>query len=348
MSSAVHIRESQIEDILVMYPEIAAHLLHAPADITPIARQKWLPSGGRLDIVYVSGSKFLLVELKVESYKPQFLNQVITYRHDLLALQAAKEFPQGEIEAFLLVPKIDKTYLTSCAEKKVIAIEYSPDEVLAAFHERMSTTTKFLSLKPVDHGIWNIHLISKMLWLLDHGTPVSDLNTELKLAARTLSNRIRFAFDLHLVNGVSGRLQLTDRGREYVAAHDKDVGFDKLSEGQAQVLRDLIVKSPYLSPAIFGIYSVVDSVFTLARNTYPVLQEILLPFYRDAVGKHFEWQTPKAMLHGVRMYSNYAIDLGLLGKVGDKFYLTPSGTQFILLLQLHKSINVIDAIRLLK
>ncbi len=45
------------------------------------------------------------------------------------------------------------------------------------------------------------------------------------------------------------------------------------------------------------------------------------------------------------MYSNYAIELGLLGRVNNRFYLTPAGSGFILLLQLHKSVNFVDAMR---
>jgi hypothetical protein len=44
------------------------------------------------------------------------------------------------------------------------------------------------------------------------------------------------------------------------------------------------------------------------------------------------------------MYSNYAIELGLLGRSGDTFYLTPDGIRFILLLQLHKSLKMIDVV----
>jgi len=36
--------------------------------------------------------------------------------------------------------------------------------------------------------------------------------------------------------------------------------------------------------------------------------------------------------------------LGLIGRIGDKFYITPDGVKFILLLQLHKSIKIVDAL----
>ena len=121
---------------------------------------------------------------------------------------------------------------------------------------------------------------------------------------------------------------------------------DHVSEDQAGVLRDFIVEDPFASTTVLGIYSIVESVFTLSRNTYPVPSAMVMPFFRDATGKHFEWSQQKSVYNGTHMYSNYAIDLGLLGRSGDALYLTPDGVRFILLLQLHKSLKLIDVVNL--
>ena len=71
---------------------------------------------------------------------------------------------------------------------------------------------------------------------------------------------------------------------------------------------------------------------------------MIMNYFRESSGKHFEWSTRKTTLDGNKMYSNYATELGLIGRVGDKFYITPDGISFILLLQLHKTIKVIDAL----
>ncbi len=114
MPTNLHIRESQIEDILVMYPEIAARILGENSDIIPIVRQKPLPSGGRLDVVYLAGNRFLLVELKVEAFAPAFLLQILNYQQDLISLQKLNQFPAGTIEAFLLVPAIQEAQRKIC------------------------------------------------------------------------------------------------------------------------------------------------------------------------------------------------------------------------------------------
>lgn len=348
MSTELHIRESQIEDILVMYPEIAARIMGENSDITPVVRQKSLPSGGRLDVVYIAGNRFLLVELKVEAFVSAFLNQILEYQKDLASLQTLNQFPAGVIQPFLLVPAIHDAQRKTCESAGVKVIMYSPPQVLEAFHERMRGTTSFLSLKPVDHGIWNLGLLSRPLLLLSQGKTPSQISDELQIERKTLNNRFRLAKDLTLLRGATQKVSLSELGEEFVRKIDPQTGLDSISDGQADLLRDFIARSPFDSPAIFGIYSMVDAVWALSRNTYPVGIDLLSPYFRDTIGKNFDWKTDKALSNGVRMYSNYAIELGLLGRVNNMFYLTPAGSGFILLLQLHKSVNFVDAMRAYK
>jgi hypothetical protein len=42
------------------------------------------------------------------------------------------------------------------------------------------------------------------------------------------------------------------------------------------------------------------------------------------------------------MYSNYAIDLGLMAKTDNNVYLTPDGFKFVIQLQLHKSLKLMN------
>ena len=135
-------------------------------------------------------------------------------------------------------------------------------------------------------------------------------------------------------------------GREFTALANLLGSPLQLTEEQAQCLRNFIIKDPFITPTIFGIYTMVDVVFTLSRNGYPIPRELALTFFRETCGKIFEWASPTTARHGMRMYSNYAAELGLLGTVGRNLYLTPDGLRFILLLQLHKSIKMIDVLNL--
>jgi len=67
-------------------------------------------------------------------------------------------------------------------------------------------------------------------------------------------------------------------------------------------------------------------------------------YFRESSGKHFDWSTEKTTLDGSKMYSNYATELGLIGRIGEKLYITPDGIRFVLLLQLHKAIKMVDAL----
>ncbi len=106
------------------------------------------------------------------------------------------------------------------------------------------------------------------------------------------------------------------------------------------------MQNPYESPVVLGIAAIVEAVFTLAKNTYPVPMSHLVEYFTYQAGKHFDWQTKKARYSGTRMYSNYAVDLGLLARSGETVYYTPEGYRFTIQMQMHKSLKMMDALDL--
>jgi len=337
------VRESQVEDILATYTDLAQRILGRPEPVSLLARQMDVPSG-RLDLLYVSGQQLLVVELKVEDATPTFVSQVAGYAADLRAMQAEGRLASGPLVAVLLCPFFNDETKRLCAESDVQPVEYAPEEVLGEFFRRLKALSKFIGLRPSDHGIWSIHLIHRALYRLHRGPAnPKEVAHEVNLAPNTVSNQLRFAGELGL-SEQTGRLhQLTALGRRYIEERDPDSPWTHLSDGQAATLRESIVKNPFASPVVFGIYSLVETVFNLARNTYPVDRKLVIQHFRDATGKLFDWAADKSAYHGTRMYSNYGIELGLLGRTGDALYLTPAGLRFILLLQLHRSLQLIDA-----
>jgi len=107
------------------------------------------------------------------------------------------------------------------------------------------------------------------------------------------------------------------------------------------------MQNPFESSVILGIASVVEAVFALAKNTYPVPMPQLIEYFSYHAGKHFDWQTRKARYNATRMYSNYAADLGLLAKSGESVYITPEGFRFTVQMQLHKSLKMMDSMSFL-
>ncbi|MGB2694389.1 MAG: hypothetical protein WBD55_04280 [Dehalococcoidia bacterium] len=347
MAESVQIRESQVEDVLASFPHVAQQVLGLDEAPRLIARQMAIPSG-RLDLLYATGQTLTLVELKVETARYEFITQIDHYRNDLKELQSQEKLVAAPIEAVLLCPDFPSDVAKATKEAGVEPITYSPEYVMAEFFRSLRPLAELIELRPTDLGLWNIHLIHRALYALDLVATTKAIGARINLSEKTVANHLRLAIELKLVDREKRRFALTRLGRQYVAARNPDMPPSYISEAQADVLRNFIVKDPFASPTIFGIYSMVEVIFTLARNGYPVSRELVISHFREATGKRFEWSEPKTAYHGTRMYSNYAIELGLLGRSGDSLYLTPDGIRFILLLQLHKSLKMIDVVGLVQ
>lgn len=164
---------------------------------------------------------------------------------------------------------------------------------------------------------------------------------------RTLYNKIKFANELRLIEWKpnSDSIALSKFGHEYVDRKD-EIFPEGLSEAQSELMRKFVMQNPYESPIVLGIASIVESVFFLSKNTYPVPMSHLLQYFTYYAGKYFDWQTKKAKYNATRMYANYAVDLGLLAKSGDNIYLTPEGIRFTIQMQMHKSLKMMDSLKL--
>lgn len=342
----MEIRESQIEDVLVSAATLTRNILGLEDEPRLLVRQMIIPSG-RLDLLYTYQTKLLLIELKVTGFKQSFLKQVLDYKTDLLEYQKRKKLVQGEIEAYVLCPFATQAQKNLAAEKGVTLTTYQPAEVLEFFYRHFKPIAAFTEIKPIDIGIWNLHLIHEFIYLLDETNSVKELNGFVGGSEKTLYNKIKFATELRLVNWLpNGKtVSLSKLGEEYVRCKDNLLP-NRLSEAQVELLRKLVVQNPYESSIVLGIASVVESVFALSKNVYPVLMKQLQQYFTAYAGKLYDWQTEKAKFSATRMYSNYAIDLGLLAKTGDAIYLTPEGFRFTIQMQMHKSLRMMESLKI--
>ncbi|MDM8532353.1 hypothetical protein QUF63_14355 [Anaerolineales bacterium HSG25] len=80
----------------------------------------------------------------------------------------------------------------------------------------------------------------------------------------------------------------------------------------------------------------------LAKSLYPVPREIIQDYFVKSVGKTKTWKTEKARKTASDIFSNYACELELLADINNHFYIAPKGIQAILLLQLNRSIKLIE------
>ena len=341
------IRESQIEDVLATYPDITKEILGISEDLTLLSRQKILPSGNKLDLLFVAGTRLKLLELKVEAFQVKFVEQTVQYKNELLKLQAKNKLVKGAVEAYLLCPLITEKQKEMCRLEGIEGIQYSPEFVLESFFSRLKNLAGFITMKPADHGLWNLRLLNRLLYRMEQIQTKKTLANKTGLSESTVGSYLRFAEEMQLVTKRNrNKYTLTQLGKKYVWNKDPKAPEDHISEEQAMVMQDFIIKDPFASRAIYGIYTIVESVFTLSKNTYPVPLNLVINYFRESSGKFFEWASKKAALDGTKMYSNYVTELGLIGRIGDKFYITPNGVRFILLLQLHKTIKTVDALRI--
>jgi hypothetical protein len=339
----MEIKESQIEDILTASPELAKTILKLDDEPKFLGRQIIIPSG-RLDMLYAYNTELLLVELKITSFHAKFIPQILNYKNDLLNFQQEGKLIKGDIIPFLILPRIDKNNLRTVEKNGIRCYEYNPEDILKYFYsEKLKPITSFIELKPIDVGIWNIHLINKFIFELQDTNSVKELQDRYNGASKTLYNKIKFASELGLVIWMPNRdyIELSELGKEYVMSADKRF-LMRLSDTQINLLRNYVMQNPYSSSIVLGIASLIESVFALSRNTYPVPLSQLIDYFTYYSGKIYDWKTAKAKFNGTKMYSNYAVDLGLLAKNDERVYLTPDGFKFVIQMQLHKSIKLMN------
>ena len=343
----MEIREKQIEDILVSSPALVQKTFGLDEEPRLIGRQIIVPSG-RLDMLYTYKKDLFLIELKVASFQKRFIKQVLDYKKDLNQFQKQGKLISGEIIPFLLIPHTSKNNRDIIEAKGIVLQEYNPEEILDFYYsERLRPITTFSELKPVDVGIWNIHLINKFIYHLVETNSISELLSIVGGSSKTLYNKIRFSNELGLLNWSKkgDYIALTKMGEQYISAKDKYLD-DTLSENQVKLIKEYVIQNPYESCINLGIASMVECVFTLSKTSYPVPLEQLEDYFTVYSGKSLEWHTPRAKMYGAKMYSNYAIDLGLLAKNDASVYLTPEGFKFVIQMQLHKSLKLMNYLNL--
>lgn len=310
----MEVLESQIEDVLVSSPVLLQSILNLEDEPRLLVRQMIIPSG-RLDLLLACQTNLLLVELKVVAFQNNFIKQVLDYKHDLLAYQESGKLLRGEVRPYLLCVNANETQKKTAASSGVICLDYNPEQVLQHFYMTLRPIAYFVEVKPIDIGIWNLHLVHDFIYLLEETNSVSQLRKLVAYSQKTLYNKIKFASELRLIEWSPNNdaISLSSLGREYVNQKDSILP-NRLSLAQIELLRKLVMHNPYESPVILGIASIVEATFALAKNTYPVPMSQLVEYFSYYAGKHFDWKTKKAKYSATRMYSNYAVDLELIRK----------------------------------
>jgi len=346
----INISEGQIEDALVANLTYLANLLKQPLDLKLINRQMRLKSGReRIDLLLSSQNYLCLIELKVVSFSKRWLKQIKSYRDELVNLQKIDKLIAGEIICYLLVTKASDKDVDLSKESNINIIVYEPIEVLKEFYKNLSTSIPFLKIKPNDYGVFSLGLINRALNQLKQGkTSQVEISKAIDLSKQSVHNHLKVAKEFGLVRERDKKFYFTDIGDQYVQYINENNDFKKLSKRQIGILKQVVGNDPFYSSTVFGIYSIVESAFILSRNSYPLKLIDLREMFSKVSGKVNEWNAYKSVSTATYTFLNFAIELELLGKVGQQVVLTPAGFRFILMLQLHKSIEMVESIDMIE
>jgi hypothetical protein len=158
---------------------------------------------------------------------------------------------------------------------------------------------------------------------------------------KTIRNRISIAQLLNLVSKFKNTFFLTELGIEFVDLEENIVD-DRLNQQQVELLSNFLKENPFYSSVTYTIFSLIESVFVLSKNSYPVAKEDVKDYFVKSVGKTETWRSDKSKETATYIFSNYACELEFLVRVNNEYYITPKGIQAILLLQLNRSIKLIE------
>lgn len=193
-----------------------------------------------------------------------------------------------------------------------------------------------------DYGVVRLGLLCTTLKLLGDGKTQSQISVSEGKSIKTIKNRLSIGMFLSLVSKYRGEYFLTEFGETFVKVGESNIT-DRLTDEQSNMLSDFVKESPFYSQITYTILSFLETVFILAKSSYPVDKKEAEKFFVKAVGKEQTWRTPRARSTATYIFSNYACDLQFLAMIGNKFYITPKGVQAILLLQLNRSIKLIES-----
>lgn len=353
--------EAEIRDIFANFPEFVQEILgdkflyKKPLTL----RDKERPLNGRLDLTYDCGDRLFLIELKARKARLEDFDQAAGYCESLAKMMARSELPRYvAIDPFVLAPELPKRSEVSCGKegcprwsdchRVVRGVSYDVGEVLRKFGQKDILCSKVHRIRPRNIGAYKFYFNKLLKHLLDNGPSSEDELAEVPIfygRVRRRESRLRTylqeaeMFEL-VERDPEGRVTLTDNGEEYASATDAK-NPEEINRQQAAILRKCITDNPLGNRTIFGICSFVEALYELSKNTYPVRSDEFVSYFTRKVGNMHTWRNERTRRYQVKFFGKYCEQLGLVKKIGEDYYLTPSGAKLILHLQLGKAKEMI-------
>lgn len=345
------VQESQIRDILASSPSIAKEALNIEDNIDLLRKEYSLPNG-RLDLLFISRDRLHLIELKVTPLEKESIDQVLRYRNDLETEKKEGKLANLKVIPYLVCPMgmLTNEIKEICAQNGVIPLELNFKELLNKFYKEFVLSLEFIRVKPVAGIKLAPFVLNPMLYYLkDHGPSTAAEMAKAKIMYKQYyvhrkpewlidEQYMRLAKALGLAHRThDGKIALTEIGDRYVNCDPSRQ--KEMSDAQAKFIREYILKNPFGSSINFGIYSLVEAVLELSKNIHPVPKKMVAEYFIKKVGKLYDWN--KVAWEQLYQYARFAEQLGLIGIIGKELYITPTGLNFVLQLQLHKALAML-------
>ena len=335
------ISEKIIEDILISDKSILSEILSLNfSDLSLIARQK-IVSSGKLDMLYLHKDEMLLIELKVVPFYKEVITQINNYEIDLMALQNQNKLIKSRIRKIIVVTGAKENDYFVCKQNKIDLIVYKAEIILTKYYENFKELSSFLKIQSGDYGVTRIGLIKNTLSYFGQGISLNEICNLENKSEKTIRNKISIAQLLNLVSKFKNTFFLTELGTQFVDLGENIVD-DRLNQQQIELLSNFLKENPFYSSVTYTVFSLIESVFFLSKNSYPVAKQAVKDYFVKSVGKTETWRADKSKETATYIFSNYACELEFLVRVNNEYYITPKGIQAILLLQLNRSIKLIE------
>lgn len=336
------VSERVVEDILSADRSILADILRLKTEgLSLIAQQKALESG-RLDLLYLYEDELLLIELKVVPFYDDIVRQVDGYYRDLKILQEQHRLIDADIRKVVLVTDASEQDVAKCKAQSIHIVRYEPQHVLTKYYENFKQLSYFLTIQSADYGVVRLGLLNTTVWLLSSGRTIKEICQIQSRSPKTIRNRLSVAALLNLVTRYGQAYYLTEFGNAFLEKGARKAD-DRLTDSQAELMCSFVAENPFHSSMTYTILSMVEAIFFLAKNSYPVPRSSVQDYFVKSVGKERTWRRPKARETAAYIFANYSAELGLVSRIDDCFYITPKGIQAVLLLQLNRSIKLIES-----
>ena len=293
-------------------------------------------------MLYLYRDEVLLIELKVVPFYNGIIKQINDYEIDLIELQNQNKLIKAKIKKIIIVTSAKQNDYDQCTKDDIKIIVYKPEDILAKYYENFKELSTFLTIQSGDYGVVRLGLLKTALNHLSQGLSLKEISNLEGKSEKTIRNKISVAQLLNLVSKFKDSFFLTELGSQFVSLGDSLID-DRLNQEQIELLSTFLKENPFYSSITYTIFSLIESVFVLSKNSYPVDKDSVKDYFVKSVGKTETWRANKSKETATYIFSNYACELEFLARVNNEYYITPKGIQAILLLQLNRSIKLIES-----